>query len=802
MPLPLPNLDTRRWTDLVDEGRALVPRYAPEWTDHNVHDPGITLIELLAYMVEGLVYRVNRIPRRHRWKFMALVGLFPRPPRPAEAVLQARLRPGAPMLALPAGLLLETGDESGARVFEVTDPVSLFDITLGAVQVFDGTGFTDRTRPAAALLGFPIFGPDPATDPARPDAAPAIYLGFDRPFPAGGALSLHFHLDGGAPGERERIRAEAEAWAAGCAPTPPETCVPCASRTDPDCPEGPAPRAGGRRPPEGGIPPHHSARVSWEYYSLDGWRALRADQGEIEDATRSLTLDGTVGLRVPPGSAPLAIGAAGAPLYYVRCRFRAGAFDSAPRLLGLIVNPIQVRQQAPAWSTLALASGASVTAPQAGAAQPLTLAFGPGPRPELTRVAPGPAGGAPSRRVVEFVPAGGGSPGSLTLDAEVGLLGSGLPDQEIRLGGRQVADGKVEVWSVEGTGWRRWEQRPDLDASRPESPHYTLDPTDGVIRFGDGVRGRVPPDGSAVLASYRATEAAAGAVPEGRAWTIARQAWNASLLPGPGATPASVEAALAELRNPFAAGAGEDRESLEALEARAVAQLRAHETLVELVRTAEPATSAEATLDQLDPAEVRRCAPPRRATTLLDYERLALDVPGTRVRRARAWANLDPGYPGLEAAGTVSVIVVPSLPRGRPRPSAGLLRAVRRYLDRRRVLCTRLVVAGPEYLTVTVRAQVRAFRNADPERVRTAVVEALHALFDPLDGGPRRRGWPFGRDVYRSEVLAQIDAVAGVDHVTSCTLTADGREVVCGNVCLPPTWLVASGDHAIEVMRP
>jgi hypothetical protein len=541
--------------------------------------------------------------------------------------------------------------------------------------------------------------------------------------------------------------------------------------------------------------------VVWEYYSLDGWRALRAGHGEVEDQTRSLTLDGTIRLRVPAGSAPRAIGAVGSPLYYVRCRFQAGAYDSAPRLLGLIVNPIRVRQQAPVWSTVALAQGATANAPQAGPPQPLTLEFGPGPRLELTRVVPGSQGG-PLRRVVRFVPAAGGSPGSLTLDAEVGLLGSGLPDQEIRLGRRPVADGEVELWSVEGVEWRRWEQRPDLDASLPVSRHFTLDPFAGVIRFGDGVRGRVPPTGSAVLTSYRSTLGTAGAVPEGRTWTLARQAWNESVLPGPGATIASVAAALAEVRNPFATTAGEDLETLESLEARAVAQLRAHETLVDLARTAEPATSPEATLDQLDPTEVRRCAPPRRATTLLDYERLALDVPGTLVRRAKAWANLDPGYPGLEAAGTVSVIVVPSLPRGRPRPSPGLLRAVRRYLDRRRVLCTRLVVTGPEYLTVTVRAQVRAFRNADPERVRAAVVEALHALFDPLEGGPRRRGWPFGRDVYRSEVLAQIDVVTGVDHVTSCTLAANGREAVCGNVCLPPTWLVASGDHVIEVVRP
>jgi hypothetical protein len=48
MGVPLPNLDDRRWIDLVEEGRSLLPFYAPQWTDHNIHDPGITLLELFS----------------------------------------------------------------------------------------------------------------------------------------------------------------------------------------------------------------------------------------------------------------------------------------------------------------------------------------------------------------------------------------------------------------------------------------------------------------------------------------------------------------------------------------------------------------------------------------------------------------------------------------------------------------------------------------------------------------------------------------------------------------------------------
>jgi hypothetical protein len=61
MPLEIPNLDNRRWADLVEEARALIPRVAPRWTDHNVHDPGMTFIELFAWLAEMQLYQLNRV---------------------------------------------------------------------------------------------------------------------------------------------------------------------------------------------------------------------------------------------------------------------------------------------------------------------------------------------------------------------------------------------------------------------------------------------------------------------------------------------------------------------------------------------------------------------------------------------------------------------------------------------------------------------------------------------------------------------------------------------------------------------
>ena len=75
MPLPLPNLDDRRFQDLRDEALARVPVHNPEWTNFNSSDPGVTLVELFAFMTENLLYRCNQIPERNRRKFLNLLGV-------------------------------------------------------------------------------------------------------------------------------------------------------------------------------------------------------------------------------------------------------------------------------------------------------------------------------------------------------------------------------------------------------------------------------------------------------------------------------------------------------------------------------------------------------------------------------------------------------------------------------------------------------------------------------------------------------------------------------------------------------
>jgi hypothetical protein len=84
MPLPHITLDDRKYQDLLDEALRRIPVHTPDWTNFNKSDPGVTLLELFAFLTETLLYRVNRIPDRNRRKFLSLLGI------PLKAASSAR----------------------------------------------------------------------------------------------------------------------------------------------------------------------------------------------------------------------------------------------------------------------------------------------------------------------------------------------------------------------------------------------------------------------------------------------------------------------------------------------------------------------------------------------------------------------------------------------------------------------------------------------------------------------------------------------------------------------------------------
>ena len=762
MPLPLPNLDTRRWTDLVDEGRALIPRYAPEWTDHNTHDPGITLVDLFAWLAEMSIYRLNQVPERHQRKFLELVGFVPRPPQAALAMLSFSPQAGAPFV-LAAGAEFET---PAGVPFRTLRDLTVAAVALKAILVDAGDGVL-RDHTGEWLDSIPI-----ACLGTGIKAGAALYLGFDT-LPSGATIALGLRVSGPRTGEeeRERILDEMVADRALCRPVLPEHPCPGAPQSPPFTPKL----------------VHHSARIVWEAFT-GTWTTVTP----ATDDTCALTIDGIVELPVPAGMVATALGNVAAPLSYFRCRLVSGSYDATPLLLDAAPNTVWAEQAVPETASFVIAEGvvAAGVPPAPGSAMRFDAQLDFAGRIQaLTFLPPGTAG-HPDIVLLGYGAAGPGTQGKLTVSMARAGYSDGTPNQRMFLPGTQVEQESLQLFTHGKGVWQEWNRREDLDASRRTDFHFVVDAASGEITFGDGEQGRVPPAGSTVVAVYRRTAGKGGNQGPLKITAVADSPWNSVLLP-----PAVRSALTGIVTNRGAATGGIAQEDVAGAAGRAVEVLHAHERLVEI---AQRFTSD--TLDQITPTAVRAIHAPSRAANLLDIERLAVDAPGTRVARARAWSGFDANYRCLRTSGVVTVMIVPDLNIPRPMPSPGLIAAVQRYLDLRRLVCTRIVVAAPDYVEVRVSARISVIRGAGPARVTAAVIGALNAFLDPRKGGPAGFGWPFGRDVFRSEILQVIQEVPGVDHAVSLSLSADGGTPQCGNLALCATALVTPGQHRIDTV--
>lgn len=169
-----PNLDDRTWKDLVTDARALIPTYAPQWTDHNPSDVGMTLIELFAFLVEGLTYRLNRVPEKNYIAFLNLLGVTRDPETPARAFLTFTAAPGAPVV-VPKGTQAQTraSEADPPIIFETDEVITVLPSKLKTVLRFSKTVFTNVSRDFSA----PPASGELITLP--PSEASMLALGFD-----------------------------------------------------------------------------------------------------------------------------------------------------------------------------------------------------------------------------------------------------------------------------------------------------------------------------------------------------------------------------------------------------------------------------------------------------------------------------------------------------------------------------------------------------------------------------------------------------------------------------------------------
>jgi hypothetical protein len=75
VPLTIPTLDNSSYQDILNEAVARIPVYTPEWTNFNKSDPGVTILEIFAFLNENLLFVANQVPEQNRLKFLTLLGL-------------------------------------------------------------------------------------------------------------------------------------------------------------------------------------------------------------------------------------------------------------------------------------------------------------------------------------------------------------------------------------------------------------------------------------------------------------------------------------------------------------------------------------------------------------------------------------------------------------------------------------------------------------------------------------------------------------------------------------------------------
>jgi predicted phage baseplate assembly protein len=141
MPLPDINLDDRKFQDIVDQAKRLIPHYTPEWTDHNVSDPGVAMIELFAWMTEMVLYRVNRVPDKVLIRLLELIGAKLEPPRAAQSRVTFYLSAAQPdIVNIPEGTEVATirTETSEAVIFSAERTLAIYPPrTLGAFTSSD-----------------------------------------------------------------------------------------------------------------------------------------------------------------------------------------------------------------------------------------------------------------------------------------------------------------------------------------------------------------------------------------------------------------------------------------------------------------------------------------------------------------------------------------------------------------------------------------------------------------------------------------------------------------------------------------
>jgi len=579
--LPLLKLDDQTFEDIVLQARNLIPKYAPEWTDENYHDPGITFVELFAWYIEMQQYYLNRITDKNRLKFLKLLGVKPRLAMVAQT--KVAFQGVEQEMHLLRGTKLRVEDQP----FE-TDGLLLLPTQLENVLVCTETGVSDVTA-AMQLEGavYDAFGP-------KPELGNRMYLAFSAPFPVNQPVTLTINL-------RDNHAVAANP-------------VPDTAQVTP------------------------STQLAWSYctdgedcsdsYDLpesleERWMPVTV----LDDETLQLTRSGTITIMVRTPMERMEIAESdGQRAYWICCELQQGGYEVAPQIESIDLNvvkvhnydtesevltcsgtgerhqafhlhhylayfgevEVQVREKNGGWRVWP--AGARCRLVRDADSLTTTLVFshhyGEVPSAEEGNV-----------RVVIYTAA-------FAAKRDLGLS-SGLPYQRFTLTEKPLLTESLLVQvgvPIEGSTdllWQDWKQVDDLNISDAEAQHYWVDVGRGDVVFGNDEYGKVPDQAPGHTANIRVLSLKTGGGVAGNikahvTWDFADHAtWNSDM----------------RVINRQAAIGGRAPETIDEAEQRA-REMISH---------------------------------PPRAVTDVDLERLASTAPGCRITQVKAIS--DPNTP-------------------------------------------------------------------------------------------------------------------------------------------------------------
>ncbi|MBR8839101.1 MAG: putative baseplate assembly protein [Stigonema ocellatum SAG 48.90 = DSM 106950] len=678
--LPSSNLDDRSFDDLVQECVTRIPRYCPEWTDHNLSDPGITLIELFAWLTDQMLLRFNQVPRKNYIAFLELLGIRLQPPAPARTELTFYLTSDLPEpYTIPLGIEVSTvrTETTQAITFSTDSPLIIGKPDLQhflTTQTVEEIPQSFRVRVTNQWTRQPNGyweGSEQSVFEDQPQLGNCFYLVINSDDPLdGNVLAVTF---------------------TGPAATPT------------------------------GINPNQPPR-RWEAWDGEKWQPVLLR--EADDMTRGFSFyemsqqgrnpeqGANVVLHLPENW-PIA----NFTTYrgrWLRCVLATpegnqSTYNRSPRITGIGVQAI----------------GGTVRASQS----------------------------------------------TLIQDERLGIS-DGKPGQTFQLQSPPVLERREneEYITVTPPGGlpQRWVEVRDFADSEPIHRHYTIDSLTGTVQFGPLIRepgqikrqtrvrtqiqqprssddtsvqvidvdtlehqyGAVPPSGSEIrMVAYRTGGGKQGNVQSGTLQFLK-----------------SAVPFVARVINHKPAMNGADGESLEQAVIRAPRILRTRD----------------------------------RAVTAEDFEVLTFTAGGGAIARVSCLP-----VTSNTQAGTVKLLIVPqantdAIAQGEGIPpeqftlSPALREQVLQYLDERRLLGVQIQLQEAEYTGVSVQTQISlepAYENTlARQEILFNIRVALYKYLNPLTGGQESKGWPFGRPVYQSDIVALLQQTHGVRYLGAVLL--------------------------------